>query len=122
MKKTIAFILLAVPLVASADYLDVIEFKLNDGCSFKQELQIAKDFNEQFGEKNGYKAELLMPIQSQNLVSMFWVGRTKDAASFGKAWDNWRNQLSDPNSVAAKLSARFGACGTNLARRGYDTY
>lgn len=122
MTKTIACMLLTLPLVASADYLDVIETKLNDGCSFEKQLQITKDFNEQWAAKYGYRAELLMPIQSQNLTSIYWVGRTKDAATFGKAWDAWRNELSDPNSVAGKLSARFEACGTNLARRGYDVY
>ncbi|MGB8328427.1 MAG: hypothetical protein WCE48_12735 [Steroidobacteraceae bacterium] len=122
MKKMLAFILLAAPMVASADYLDVIEVKLNDGCSFQQYLQIAQDFNAQFGEKNAYRAEVLMPVQSPTLTSLYWVGRTKDAATFGKAWDTWRNQLSDPNSVAAKLWGRFKACSTNLSRRGYDTY
>jgi hypothetical protein len=122
MKKMLAFVLLAAPMVASADYLDVIEFKLNDGCSFQQYMPIVKDFNAQFGEKNAYRAEVLMPLQSPNLTSLYWVGRTKDAATFGKAWDTWRNQLSDPNSVAAKLWERFKACSTNLARRGYDTY
>jgi hypothetical protein len=122
MKKTIAFILLTLPLVASADYLDVIEIKLNEGCSFQQQQQITKDFNEQWAAKYGYRAELLMPVQSPNLTSIFWVGRTKDAASFGKAWDAWRNDQSDPNSMPAKLWARFQACGTNLSRRGYDAY
>ena len=122
MKKTIALMLLALPLVAGADYLDVIETKLNDSCSFEQELQITKDFNAQWGAKYGYKAELLMPVESQNLVSIYWVGRTKDAATFGKAWDAWRNEISDPNSVAGRLAGRFQACGTNLARRGYDVY
>jgi hypothetical protein len=122
MKKIFAFVLLAAPMVASADYLDVIEVKLNDGCSFQQYMQIAKDFNAQFGEKNAYRAEVLTPLQSPTLTSLYWVGRTKDAATFGKAWDTWRNQLSDPNSVAAKLWERFKACSTNLARRGYDAY
>jgi hypothetical protein len=122
MKRILAVLLLALPMAASADYLDVIEFKLNDGCSFEKYMEIVKDFNTQFGASNGYKAEVLMPIQSQNLVSMYWVGRTKDAAAFGKAWDTWRNALGDPNSVPSKLWARFGACSSNLSRRGYDVY
>jgi hypothetical protein len=86
-KKILTAVLLALPMAAAADHLDVIEFKLDEGCSFATQLQIMKDFNTQWGEKNGYKAEILMPIQSQNLVSLFWVGRSKDAATFGKAWD-----------------------------------
>ena len=115
-------LLLAVPMVASADHLDVIEFELQEGCSFDTYLAIANDFNTQWGSKHGYQAEVLVPIQSHNLVSMFWVGRTKDAATFGKAWDTWRNEQADPNSVASKLWARFQECSTNLSRRGYDTY
>ena len=44
------------------------------------------------------------------------------AASFGKAWDTWRDAMSDPDSVAAKLQARLTQCDVNLARRGYDLY
>ena len=113
---------MALPAVAAADYVDVIEFKLNEGCSLEKYMEIVRDFNSQWGVNNGYKAEVLAPIQSQNLVSMYWLGRTKDAATFGKAWDVWRNALADPNSVPSKLWARFGACETNLSRRGYDTY
>lgn len=122
MKKLLAIMLLALPMAAAADHLDVIEFTLNNGCSFETQLQNMKDFNTQWGEKNGYKAEILMPIQSHNLVSLYWVGRTRDAAAFGKAWDTWRKDLADPNSVASKLWVRFEACGTNLARRSYDAY
>ena len=122
MRVLLAMLLLALPVAAAADHLDVIEVKLNDGCSFNKYMDITKDFNAQFGSQNGYHAEVLMPIQSQNLVSMYWIGRSKDAAAFGKAWDTWRNGLADPNSVSAKLWARFLACSTNLSRRGYDVY
>ena len=122
MKRILAILLLLSPLVALADHLDVIEFKLNDGCSFDKYMAIANDFNTQWGAKNGYHAEVLTPIESNNLVSMYWAGRSKDAAAFGKAWDTWRNEGKDPNSVAGKLVARFAACSTNLSRRGYDTY
>ena len=120
MKTILSIMMLSLPMVAFADYVDVIEFKLNDGCKLENQLQIMRDFNTQWGVKNGYKAEILTPLQSPNLTSLFWVGRTKDAATFGKAWDTWRNELNDPNTVAGKLAARFGACGTNLSRRGYD--
>ena len=111
---------LALPMTAAADHLDVIEFELNEGCDFNKYMKIANDFNAQWGSKNGYKAEVLTPIQSNNLVSMFWIGRSKDAATYGKAWDTWRNDLADPSSVASKLWARFQECSTNIGRRGYD--
>ena len=122
MRVLLAMLLLALPMAATADHLDVIEFKLNDGCNFNTYMAIANDFNTQWGSQNGYHAEVLMPIQSQNLVSMYWIGRSKDAAAFGKAWDTWRNAQADPNSVPSKLWARFLACSTNLSRRGYDVY
>jgi hypothetical protein len=49
-------------------------------------------------------------------------GSTKDAATFGKASDTWRNELADPKSVAGQLSARFLKCGTNISRSGYDVH
>jgi hypothetical protein len=53
---------------------------------------------------------------------MRWIGRSKDAASFGKAWDAWRTEITDPATVAGKLAVRFGACSINTARRGFDLY
>jgi hypothetical protein len=122
MKRLVAIVLLALPMGAIADHLDVIEFKLKAGCTFSTYMQIAKDFNSQWGAKNAYKSEILMPLQSNNLESLYWVGRSKDAASFGKAWDTWRDETMDPNSVAGRLSARFDACAENLSRRSYDVY
>ena len=122
MKRILVILLFALPVSAAADHLDVIEFQLKEGCSFEQYMAIAKDFNSQWGAQNGYKAEVLVPIQSHNLESMYWVGRSQDTAAFGKAWDTWRDELTVPNSVASQLWARFLACSTNLARRGYDVH
>lgn len=122
MKMTVAFLVLVFSSAAYADHLDVIEFKLNEGCTLEKHLETVRDFNAQWGAKYGYKAEVLVPIQSNNLTSLFWIGRSKDAASYGKGWDTWRNELRDPNSVASKLWARFQGCSTNLGRRGYDVY
>lgn len=122
MKAILALVLLGFSMNAFADYIDVIEVKLNEGCTLTEYVKIKDDFNSQWGSKNGYSSEILMPIQSQNLVSFYWVGRTASAAAFGNAWDVWRNGQSDPNSVPAKLSARFAACSTNVSRRGYDVY
>ncbi len=122
MRKTIFAILLCLPMAASAEYMDVIEFTLNDGCSFDKYMEIVNDFNSEWGEANGYSARVVVPLQSDNLVSMFWLGTTKDAASFGKAWDTWRDELSDPDSTASHLWARFVDCEVNQSRRGYDIY
>ena len=109
-------------LCAFADHLDVIEVKLNDGCDMSTYVAIKDDFNEQWAKPHGYHAEVLMPVQSHNLVSFFWVGRSANTAVFGAAWDQWSADLMDPNSVASKLWARFLECSTNLSRRGYDVY
>ena len=122
MKKLILALLLCIPMAASAENMDVIEFKLLDGCSFEKYMEIVNDFNSDWGEANGYKASIAMPLQNENLVSMYWLGTTKDAATFGKAWDTWRDAQSNPESVEAKLWARFQACSINLGRSGYDIY
>jgi hypothetical protein len=122
MKRLILIAALMLPLPGLADYMDVIEFKLNEGCSFDEYLEIVEDFNETWGKKNGYTAEVAVPLYSNDLVNMFWVGRTEDATSFGKAWDAWRDEQADSDSTAAQLSQRFEACETNLGRRGYDLY
>ncbi len=122
MKKLLWIALMSLPLPALADYMDVIQFELNEGCSFNEYMEIVNDFNEQWGKQHDYQSEIAVPLQSDNLVGMYWVGRTKDAATFGKAWDAWRDEQKDPNSLASRLWARFQACETNLSRRGYDTY
>ena len=75
------------PIGAIADHIDVIEFTLNESCTMSKYLAIKDDFNEQWGAKNGYRSEVLVPIQSNNLTSLFWVGRSDNAATYGKAWD-----------------------------------
>lgn len=122
MKKIIAIALLALPIGAAADHLDVIDFKLKEGCDVAKVAQIAHDFNTQWGASHGYHADVAVPLQSGDLESMRWLGRSKDAAAFGKAWDAWRAAVTDVNSVAGKLAARFDACTINTARRGFDVY
>ena len=114
--------LLAFPLVAGADYMDVIQVKLNDDCSVQEYVQIKNDFNQQWGKNNGYRAEIAVPIQNDDLVSIFWVGRAASAAAFGAAWDAWRDALPDSGSVAAKLWARIQKCSVNQSRSGYDVH
>jgi hypothetical protein len=63
-----------------------------------------------------------VPIQNDDLVSIFWVGRAANAAAFGAAWDAWRDALDDSGSVAAKLWARIEECSANQSRSGYDVY
>jgi len=113
---------LLAPLCASADHLDVIQFKLKEGCTMDGYVAIKNDFNAQWGKSHGYLAEIASPVASNDLVSLYWIGRTASAEAFGKAWDVWRSELSDPKSVAAKLNERFQKCSTEESRRSYDIY
>jgi hypothetical protein len=122
MKKVILTLMLCLPASASAEYLDVIEFRLKDDCSFGEYMQIANDFNTQWGANNGYSSRVAMPLQNDNLKSLFWVGTAENAEAFGRAWDTWRDALADPESVPSKLWERFQACSENIERSGYDLY
>jgi hypothetical protein len=121
MKKMVLAAILLSPVCASADHLDVIQFKLLEGCSFEKYMGIVSDFNA-WGAEYGYHSKVAMPLQGQTLDHLFWMGHSKDAATFGKAWDAWRDGLSDPASTPAKLWARFLTCSQNVSRYGYDVY
>jgi len=121
MKRLIAALLLTMSVPATADHYDVIEFKLKDGCNLATYLQVVKDFNE-WGKGHGYRAEVASKVQHPDLTTLLWIGRSANAAAFGKAWDSWRNAQADANSAPAQLNARFAACSTNVSRRSYDVY
>ena len=121
MKKFLIAAFLLLPLNAVADHMDVIEFKMLEGCSMEQYLAIVQDFNK-WGEDYGYETKIAFPLQSNNLTSVYWLGMSANAAAFGKAWDAWRDALGDADSVPAKLSARFAECAVNLGRRSYDVF
>ena len=121
MKKVWILASFLLPMAANAEgHMDVIQADLQEGCTAAQYAAIAADFNESWGKEHGYTAEILAPLQSQDLTSVFWIGRTANAAAFGAAWDAWRDALPDASSVAAKLQARFDECVVNTSRRSYD--
>ena len=122
MKRLLMIAILLAPVSASATYLDVIQVKLKEGCTVDKYAAIKNDFNDQWGKKHGYQAEIASPVQSEDISAVFWTGRTASAEAFGKAWDAWRTELSDPKSAAAKLNERFEKCSTNQSRSGYDLY
>ena len=122
MRKILLMGLMFMPFAAFADHLDVIQLELKEGCSLADYRAIADDFNEQWGKKNAYRAEIAAPIQSHDMKSYYWLGRSADTASFGKAYDTWQKESADPDSVAGKLSARFAECSVAVGRRGYTLY
>ena len=113
--------LASVPTVAGADYWDVIGIQLKAGCTMQKYLGIVADF-QKWGAAHGYSARIAVPVQSEDVSTFYWEGTAKDAATFGAAWDAWRNAQADANSVPAKLAARFGDCSVNKTRSGYDVY
>jgi hypothetical protein len=121
MKKMLIAAIFLLPLNALAEHMDVIEFKMIEGCSMEQYMAIVEDFNK-WGEDYGYNSKIAFPLQSNNLTSIYWLGTSKNAAAFGKAWDAWRDAQSDADSVPAKLAARFAACTEDLGRRSYDVF
>lgn len=123
MKQILLSVLLCAPLTAFAanGHLDVIKFELKEGCTFAEHQAITEDFNE-WGAENGYHARVAAPLQNEDLTFYYWLGESANAATYGAAWDTWRDALSDPNSVPAQLWARFEACSTNVGRWGYDLY
>ena len=46
MKRILVIALLSLPLPALADHMDVLEFKLLEGCSFSKYMEIVGDFND----------------------------------------------------------------------------
>ncbi len=48
---------------------------------------------------------MAVPLQSDSFEAVFRIGRSANAAAFGKAWDTWRDALANPNSVPTKLQA-----------------
>jgi len=127
--KTILAVMLfglpmALPMVARADYIDVLEIKLNDACKFDKELQIVRDLVSQWGVKHGYSVELWIPIEapSPNLGYIYWVGRAKDMTALGSVVDTFAAEAGgDPNSVAGKLHVRLAECEMIMSRSGYVT-
>ena len=107
--------------MANAEYFDVIAMQMKPSCTLQKFRGVIGDFNK-WGAKYGYSAKFAVPVQDQDLTTSFWVGTTKNAATFGAAWDAWRDGQADGNSVPAKLQARFNECVTNKIRSGYDVY
>lgn len=122
MKKLLCCLLFLAPTSAFAGHMDVIGFKLNEGCTVQKYLAIVSEFNTTWGASHAYNARVAVPLQSASVDTLYWLGETSNAAAFGSAWDTWRDALADPKTPEAKLQARFDACGAIVTREGYDVY
>ena len=120
MRRLLVMAIVLIPMTVRAEYLDVIAGKLKEKCSLEKYVTLKNDFNAQWGRSHGYQAEIASVVQSNDLVTVYWLGRTANAEAFGRAWDAWRTEISDSKSVAAKLNERFEKCVDNTGRRGFD--
>jgi len=121
MKKIIAAALLIGATAAHAGHLDVIAFTMKEDCSLSTYLAIVDDFNE-WGEDYGYQTEIAVPTFQADLDTHYWLGRSADGETFGKAYDAWVAGLGDADSIPAGLNERFGECTDNSTRNAYLTF
>ncbi len=121
MKKIIGAMLLLVASASHAGHLDVISYTLSEDCTMEKHFEIVNDFNA-WAEAYGYQAEIAVPTFHSNLATLYWLGRSANSETFGKAIDAWESALGDASSVPARLNARFRECSINHTRHAYTTF
>ena len=118
----LALLLLAAPLGANADYVDVITDKLSPDCTMEKYLINVEEFRGVMkAEGYTYRVEIMAPVTGDDLNVVFWVGRTKDLATFGAEYTKWLAALDKPGSPEAKMNEKLNQCSTNLSRSGLLT-
>ncbi len=118
----LALSLLIAPTVASADYLDVITNSLNDGCSMEEYGKVVEEFRGVMTSQGySYTVEIVVPFIGDQLDGVFWVGRTKDFATFGSESDRWEKALMNSKSPESKINKKLNDCATNVSRSGSRT-
>lgn len=68
------------------------------------------DFDKNWGMDYACHVEITAPLQSNDMSTIFWLGRSKNAVSFGAVFDAWNEGIPATESVAGKLNARFVDC------------
>lgn len=110
---------LAVPLSASAQYVDVIVSELTDQCTLEQYLPVVEEFRGVMSSQGyGYTVEILQPLTGEDVNVLYWVGRTKDFATFGADYSKWEAALQNAGSPEAAVSEKINKCTRNLSRSG----
>ena len=118
----VAFAVFVAPQVAAADYVDAITNKLNDGCTMEKYMKTVEEFHGVMKSQGyTYRAEIMVPVTSQQLDVVYWVGRTTDMATFGAEYSKWLKALENPSSPESKVNAKLTACSTNVNRSGLLT-
>ena len=96
-----ALAIAATPGVALSDHLDVLQTKLNEGCTMDTYLAIVRDFNDYY-ESRGYQAEILVPIAAQSQDSFFWRKGTFVCTNVHSAFNSLCGQLAFAGSRQAR--------------------
>jgi len=115
----VAIALLAVPLTANAQYIDLIGNKLNEGCSLEKYLGIVEEFRGVMkSEGYPYTVEIAQPLTGEDLGTVWWIGRSQNLATFGEGYTRWETALTKAGSPEAKVSQKLNDCATNISRSG----
>jgi len=114
--------MLVTPLVAHADYLDVITNKLTAGCSLDKYLGVVEEFRGVM-KAQGYKytVEIAPPFIGPDLGVVYWVGREPNFATFGQESDRWEAAIVKADTPEAKISQKLNSCSENMSRSGSRT-
>jgi len=118
----LAFALVLTPLIAHADYLDVITNRLTTGCSLDKYLGVVEEFRGVM-KSQGYKytVEIAPPFIGSDLSVVYWVGRTPNFATFGQESDRWEAAIAKSGTPEAAISQKLNACSENVSRSGSRT-
>ena len=113
---------LLAPLVAQADYLDVITSRLKEGCSLEKYLGVVDEFLGVM-KSQGYKytVEIAPPFIGDDLSVVYWVGREPNFATFGQESDKWEAAIAKPGTPEATINQKLDACTENVSRSGSRT-
>lgn len=115
----LAIVLLFVPLAASAQYLDVIGNELKEDCSLDEYLKVVEAFRGVMkAEGYSYTVEIAQPHSSENLSTIWWIGRTKDLVTYASDYTKWEMALAKPGSRESKVNDKLNDCSKNISRSG----
>jgi len=118
----LAIALILAPGLASADYMDVITNRMKDGCSMEKYAKVVEEFRGVMKSQGySYTVEIVVPYIGDNLDAVWWVGRTKDFATFGAESDRWVKAIATSGTPEAKVNEKLNACTTNVNRTGSRT-
>ena len=107
------------PQSAQADYVDVITNKMTGECTLEKYLAAVEEFRGVMtSEGYAYTVEIMVPVAGPDLSDVYWVGRTKDFATFGAEYTKWLAALENAKSPESKVNQKLNKCSTNVSRSG----